>query len=65
MWVPRSVEELETAVKAGELLESDTLDFKREPTKKSKDLAKKIAALANYGWGDNIRYRRRRAPQTG
>lgn len=49
MWIPRTVEELERSVEAGDLQETATLDFKAGPTVKSKDLAKDIAAFANYG----------------
>lgn len=49
MWIPRTVEELERSVEAGDLQESATLDFKAGPAVKSKDLAKDIAAFANYG----------------
>lgn len=62
MWVPKAAEELEAAVKAGNVDEGATLDFKQElpaTPKKNVDLATDIAAMATdggvviYGVGEN------------
>ncbi len=51
MWVPKSEEELRTALEAGSLRETATLDFKRElPTPgRNKELAKDICAMSVDG----------------
>lgn len=49
MWIPKSVDELEQAVKKGSVEESAVLDFKKEVTSNSKELAKDVSAMANDG----------------
>jgi hypothetical protein len=49
MWIPASLVELESLVVQGVLEESAFLDFKRELSDKSKDIARDVAAMANEG----------------
>jgi hypothetical protein len=52
MWIPESTEEIEAAVRAGDLEETSTFDAKRElPTtrKKNQDLAIDVAAMSTDG----------------
>lgn len=49
MWIPASITELESLVTRGVLEESAFLDFKRELSSKSKDIARDVAAMANDG----------------
>jgi hypothetical protein len=49
MWVPENAEELEKRVLEGFLEESSILDFKGELPGDSRELAKDVAAMANYG----------------
>jgi Schlafen, AlbA_2 len=51
MWMPSSYEEIERAIKAGNLQETEIFDAKREVPKQkpNKELAKDIVAMANDG----------------
>lgn len=51
MWIPRTERDILSAIQAGNLIENATFDAKMAlPDKgKSKDLAKDVAAMANYG----------------
>lgn len=49
MWIPKSEDEIASVVAAGSLEETATFDAKESLTKKSKEVAKDIAAMANDG----------------
>jgi len=49
MWIPKTEDELTTAVKAGAIEEGVTFDAKQELPSKNPELAKDVAAMATDG----------------